>query len=119
MCRISPSIPRSLIFATTDVVLDWIRLVTRPTDPYGPLKDNAWCEVAELDTRLQRGEIDEAGWHAEMARLIVPAYLAAETPWQGSGKSGSAQEWEHARSHIAHAIDRDGSFLDIGCANGS
>lgn len=53
-----------------------------------------------------------------MARLIVPAYLSAETPWQGSGKSGTAEDWEYARSHIAHAIDRDGSFLDIGCANG-
>ncbi len=91
--------------------LDW-------TDPYAPLKDLGWREVAELDTRLERGEIDEAGWHAEIARLIVPAYLAAETPWEGSGKSGSAEGWEYARSHIAHAIDRDGSFLDIGCANG-
>ncbi len=104
--------------STTDVVLDWIRRVTHPTDPYAPLKDNAWREVAELDTRLERGEIDDAGWHAKIARLIVPAYLAAETPWEGSGKSGSAEDWEHARSHISHAIDRDGSFLDIGCANG-
>lgn len=53
-----------------------------------------------------------------MARLIVPAYLAAETPWEGSGKSGTAEDWEYARSHVAHAVDRDGSFLDIGCANG-
>lgn len=103
---------------TTDVVLHWIRRITHPVDPYAPLKDNAWREVAELDTRLERGEIDEAGWHAEIARLIVPAYLAAETPWEGSGKSGSVEDWDYARSHIAHAIDRDGSFLDIGCANG-
>lgn len=103
---------------TTDVVLDWIRRVTHPADPYAPLKDNAWQEAAELDARLDRGEIDEAGWHAEIARLIVPAYLAAETPWEGSGKSGSSDDWEYARSHVAHAIDRDGSFLDIGCANG-
>jgi len=103
---------------TTDAVLDWIRRVTHPTDPYAHLKDNAWREVAELDSCLERGEIDEAGWHAEVARLIVPAYLAAETPWEGSGKSGSVEDWDYARSQIAHAIDRDGSFLDIGCANG-
>lgn len=103
---------------TTDAVLDWIGRVTHPIDPFAPLKDNAWREVAELDTRLERGEIDEAGWHGEIRRLIVPAYLAAATPWAGSGKSGSAEDWEHARSHIAHALDRDGSFLDIGCANG-
>jgi len=88
------------------------------TDPYVALKDNAWRETAELDARLERGEIDEAGWHAAMANMIVPAYLAAPTPWEGSGKSGSAEDWEYARSHIAEAIDRDGSFLDIGCANG-
>ncbi len=87
-------------------------------DPYAPLKDNAWRETAEIDGRLERGEIDEAEWHAEVARLIVPAYLGAETPWEGSGKSGSAEDWDYARSHIAHAIDRDGSFLDVGCANG-
>ncbi len=88
------------------------------TDPYAALKDNAWRELADIDDRLQRGDIDEAGWHAETARLIVPAYLAAKTPWEGSGKSGTAEDWEHARSHIAHAIEHDGSFLDVGCANG-
>ncbi len=87
-------------------------------DPYASLKDLGSREIAEIDTQLERGEIDEAGWHAEMARLIVPAYLAAETPWEGSGKSGTAEDWEYARSHIGHAIERDGSFLDIGCANG-
>ena len=87
-------------------------------DPYASLKDLGWREIAAIDARLERGEIDEVGWHAAMARLIVPAYLAAETPWEASGKSGSTEDWEYARSHIAHAIDRDGSFLDIGCANG-
>ena len=48
----------------------------------------------------------------------MPAHLAADTPWEASGKSGSAGDWEYARSHIGHAVDRDGSFLDIGCANG-
>ena len=27
-------------------------------------------------------------------------------------------DWEYARSHVADAIDRDGSFLDVGCASG-
>ena len=91
---------------------------TTSTDPYASLKDNAWRTAAELDARLERGGIDEVEWHAEMRRLITPAYLAAQTPWEGSGKTGSAQDWEYARSHIAHAIDRPGSFLDVGCANG-
>ena len=88
------------------------------TDPYAAQKELAWREMAETDARLARGEIDEAAWHAEIARFIVPAYLAARTPWEGSGKSGSAEDWEYARSHLGHAIDRAGSFLDVGCANG-
>lgn len=88
------------------------------TDRHAPLKDLGWREIAEINASLERGEIDEAGWHREMARLIVPAYLAADTPWGGSGKSGGEADWEYARSHLAHAIDRDGSLLDVGCANG-
>lgn len=80
--------------------------------------DLEWREIAEIDARLERGEIDEDGWHAAMADLVVPAYLAARTPWEGSGKSGTSEDWEYARSLVADAIDRDGSFLDVGCANG-
>jgi SAM-dependent methyltransferase len=88
------------------------------SDPYAHLKDRAWRELADIDGRLERGEIDEDGWHEEIARVVVPAYLAAETPWEQSGKSGDAAGWEYARSLIADAIDRDGAFLDVGCANG-
>lgn len=89
-----------------------------PVDPYAPLKDRAWREVAEIDARLERGDLDEAGWHREVAALLVPAYLAADTPWGGSGKSGTLEDWDYSRSLICDAIDRDGSFLDVGCANG-
>ncbi len=106
------------IAETTASVQDWISRVAGQPDLYAALKDNAWRETAEIDARLERGDIDEAGWHAEVARLVVPAYLAAESPWEGSGKSGTAEDWEYARGHIGHAVDRDGSFLDIGCANG-
>jgi SAM-dependent methyltransferase len=88
------------------------------SDPYAPLKERAWREAAEIDGRLERGEIDEEGWHREWQALVVPAYLAAETHWGQSGKSGTAEDWEWSRSHVADAFDRDGSFLDIGCANG-
>ncbi|MDQ3874367.1 MAG: class I SAM-dependent methyltransferase [Actinomycetota bacterium] len=87
-------------------------------DPYAHLKDGAWRELAVIDGRLERGEIDEEGWHREVQELLVPAYLAADTPWGQSGKSGDAEDWRYARSHIAHAIDRAGAFLDVGCANG-
>ncbi len=48
----------------------------------------------------------------------MPAYLAADTPWGQSGKSGTEEDWVWSRALIAHAVDRDGTFLDVGCANG-
>jgi predicted pyridoxine 5'-phosphate oxidase superfamily flavin-nucleotide-binding protein len=45
-------------------------------------------------------------------------YLASGTPYGESGKSGGAREWEIGRRPIAQAIHRDGTFLDVGCANG-
>lgn len=88
------------------------------SDPFGPFKDRAWREIASIDGMFERGEIDEDGWHRAIAELIEPAYLAADTPWGGSGKTGDASTWERSRSLLADAIDRDGSFLDVGCANG-
>lgn len=88
------------------------------TDPFAHLKENRWRETAELDARLARGEIDEEEWHRAAAELVVPAYLAAETPWEQSGKSGTGEDWEWSRSLVADAIDRPGTFLDVGCANG-
>lgn len=88
------------------------------TDPYASLKERAWREAAAIDARLERGDIDEEGWHREWEAVVVPAYLAAETPWEQSGKSGTAEDWEWSRSHVADAVDCDGSFLDVGCANG-
>jgi hypothetical protein len=32
-------------------------------DPYAQLKDVAWRELAEIDAQLERGEIDDEGWH--------------------------------------------------------
>ncbi len=88
------------------------------TDPYAPLKDNSWRELAAIDAALEAGEIDEQGWHSAIAALVVPAYLAAETPQGQSGRTGSAADWERARRPVVDAIDRDGRFLDVGCANG-
>ena len=89
-----------------------------PSDEIKALKDGGWREIAAIDAALESGEIDEEGWHRAMAGLVVPGYLAAETPWGQSGKSGDEALWEEARSHIADAIDRNGTFLDVGCASG-
>jgi hypothetical protein len=46
------------------------------------------------------------------------AYLGTDDPRAQSGFRGSAERWEAARRPIVEAIDRDGTFLDVGCANG-
>lgn len=81
-------------------------------------KERSWREVAEMAAAYERGELDDEGWHEAAAALVVPAYLAAETPEGGSGHSGTAEEWEYSRGIVAEAIDRGGTFLDVGCANG-
>jgi SAM-dependent methyltransferase len=81
-------------------------------------KEGAWREVAEIDSAYARGELDDEGWHATCASLVVPAYLAAETAQGGSGSSRDARGWEYARSLLADAVDPGQTFLDVGCANG-
>jgi SAM-dependent methyltransferase len=80
--------------------------------------ERGWREIAAIDEALERGVIDEEGWHRAVAEIVVPAYLSAETPWEQSGKSGDLATWERGRRPVMAAIDRDGTFLDVGCANG-
>ena len=87
-------------------------------EPIEVVKDRAYPLVAPIHEALESGEIDEAEWHRRIAAIITPAYLAAETPWEQSGKGGDECLWAYARSLICDAIHREGSFLDVGCANG-
>ncbi|UAL29748.1 class I SAM-dependent methyltransferase [Nocardioides rotundus] len=81
-------------------------------------QDRGWRDLARIDADLEDGRIDEARWHERVLALIEPAYLGAATPQAQSGKGGDAGDWEYSRRLLCDAIDRDGSFLDIGCANG-
>lgn len=95
--------------------------MSSPPDPDPELasaKEGGWRELAEIDAALDRGEIDEDGWHAAVLAIVEPAYLAGESPAAQSGNSGGATRWEQGRRLILDAVDRDGTFLDIGCANG-
>jgi hypothetical protein len=81
-------------------------------------KEGGWREISAIDAAYERGELDDDGWHAAMAGLVVPAYLSAETPEGGSGSSRDVAGWERARSLVAEAVEPGLTFLDIGCANG-
>jgi SAM-dependent methyltransferase len=72
----------------------------------------------ELAASLERGEIDDDRWFAGMTEIFEGAYLAGSNPRAQSGFGGDEARWEAARRPIAYAVDRDGTFLDIGCASG-
>ncbi len=80
--------------------------------------DNGWREIAAIDQALADGAIDQQGWHDAMAGLLREPYLNASTPWGQSGKGGNAEDWVEGRRYVIDAVDRDGTFLDVGCANG-
>jgi len=82
------------------------------------LKERAWQEVAEINRALEEGRMNEDQWHAAMAALIKPAYLAAGNPYAQAGHGGDAATWEASRGFIAKALHRSGTFLDVGCASG-
>jgi len=52
------------------------------------------------------------------ARELEAAYLETDDPQRQSGFSGGRERWVSERSPLVEAIDRDGDFLDVGCANG-
>jgi len=57
-------------------------------------------------------------WFESMRRDFRRWYLASDDPWRQSGWGSTPERWRLAREVILCAVDRSGSFLDIGCANG-
>lgn len=81
-------------------------------------KNRGWPLLERLSAALDAGAIDEAQWYREIAAIIVPAYLAGANPRAQSGSSGDEVDWTYKRGLIVEAVDRRGSFLDVGCASG-
>jgi hypothetical protein len=81
-------------------------------------KELGYDALTPIDSAFERGDISQEEWHARVMAVIEPAYLGATTEQQGSGHSGSPEAWRESRGLILEAIDRSGTFLDIGCANG-
>ena len=55
---------------------------------------------------------------AQERELHETNYLAGTNPRLQSGFGRGKCDWERFRRPVAAPVDRDGSFLDIGCANG-
>jgi 2-polyprenyl-3-methyl-5-hydroxy-6-metoxy-1,4-benzoquinol methylase len=85
-------------------------------------------EVADLVTKTADTVVEDAAhsfrtqadaeYYADNLRLLEPAYLRGTTPQAGSGFGGDAERWRNRREMIVDGLDRDGTFLDVGCANG-
>ncbi|KYH44655.1 trans-aconitate 2-methyltransferase [Branchiibius sp. NY16-3462-2] len=94
-----------------------------PADPRNLDRDREQAKahgydlLAPIDAAYADGQIDQDEWHRRVLAIVEPAYLAGDER-MGSGHSGTADEWERSRSIVMEAIDRDGTFLDVGCANG-
>jgi len=57
-------------------------------------------------------------WFDKMKQELESAYLMREEPWKQSGFAGPEERWIKCRKPVAECVDKSGSFLDIGCANG-
>lgn len=81
-------------------------------------KEHGWRQISEIDAAYRIGAIDQDGWHRAVLGIVEPAYLSASTKEGGSGHIGTPEQWEQTRGIVMEAVNRSGSFLDIGCANG-
>ncbi|HKA82638.1 MAG TPA: methyltransferase domain-containing protein [Acidimicrobiales bacterium] len=62
---------------------------------------------------------DLEAWDRRTAELLEQAYLAAGAGPGGSGsRDTSAGAWRAKRQHLCVPMDTDGTWLDVGCANG-
>ena len=57
-------------------------------------------------------------WFDDMKQELENAYFMHDEPWKQSGFAGPEERWIKCRKPIAECVDKSGSFLDIGCANG-
>ena len=81
-------------------------------------KERGYDVLAPIDRAYELGEITQEEWHARVLAVIEPAYLGATSAEMGSGHGGTPAEWDASRRLVMEAVDRSGTFLDIGCANG-
>ena len=94
--------------------------------PRGPVRDHharvdrRWFQqrADALAAARSRREINDDQWFSEMAAIFNAAYPAGDNPRAQSGFGGDEARWEAGRRPVVELIDRDGTFLDIGCANG-
>lgn len=65
--------------------------------------------------------MSETDYYQHTLELLEDSYVAADERGDlagGSGSGGGLARWQRKRKVIAAAFDHDGTWLDVGCANG-
>jgi SAM-dependent methyltransferase len=102
-----PYTPVDLIVASPEEVAEMLRTA-------GQENEAGIVERAADDFRTQSDE----SYYADNLLMLERAYLAAATPEGGSGFGRDATAWRKVREAIVDGLTGNGTFLDIGCANG-
>jgi SAM-dependent methyltransferase len=89
-----------------------------PDDAIKAALNRAWEFCEEQQRALDEGRITEEQWFEIHKRFFTAHYLASDNPRAQSGHSGGEAAYRYTRGMLLEAIHRDGTFLDVGCANG-
>ena len=81
-------------------------------------KNRAYQFNEEQQQALEEGRITEEQWFELHYKFFTRAYLQGDNPRAQSGHSGDERDYRYNQGMILEALDRDGSFIDVGCANG-
>jgi len=75
-----------------------------------------FCE--DQQNALDEDRISEEEWFEIHCQFFTGKYLAADNPRSQSGHGGDEAAYRYTRGMLLEAIDRNGTLLDVGCANG-
>jgi len=82
------------------------------------LIDKAHSFNDALQKSLENGEITEEEWYAINNQHFSEHYLAGDNPRAQSGHGGDELNYFHSHIILVNVIHKNGSFIDVGCANG-
>ncbi len=76
----------------------------------------SFCE--EQQNALDSGKITEEQWFDIHNKHFTEIYLRTDNPLAQSGHGGNDERYRYTQGMILEALYREGTFIDIGCANG-
>ena len=87
-------------------------------DPIKYAIDRAYAFCEEQQAAVDTGLISEAQWFDNHKKFITTHYLASDNPRGQSGHGGDETRYRYTQEMILDATEGDGTFIDVGCANG-